>query len=74
MSPSSDLEDLRPLLDTAAPAALLTYRADGSANMSPVWAEMSGSFVAARGPGVVVRLPTSAARVWDLADIIPATR
>ena len=37
-------------------------------------AEMAGSFVAARGAGVVVRLPASAARVWDLAGIIPATR
>jgi hypothetical protein len=142
MSPSSDLEDIRPLLDAAAPAVLLTYRSDGSADMSPVWfrlvgeafevvvaksdrkyghlqrdrravlmvfeavppfrgvkiraevelddegveearraisarylgAEMSGSFVATRGAGVVVRLPASAARVWDLAGIIPATR
>ena len=142
MSPSSDPEDLRPLLDAAAPAVLLTYRSDGSADMSPVWfrlvgeafevvvaksdrkyghlqrdrravlmvfeavppfrgveiraevelddegveearraisarylgAEMAGSFVAARGAGVVVRLPASAARVWDLAGIIPATR
>ena len=142
MSPSSDLEDIRLLLDAAAPAVLLTYRADGSADMSPVWfrlvgeafevvvaksdrkyghlqrdrravlmvfeavppfrgvkiraevelddegveearraisarylgAEMAGSFAAARGAGVVVRLPASAARVWDLAGIIPATR
>ena len=131
MSPSSDLEDLRSFLDAAAPAVLLTYRADGSADMSPVWfrvtgevfevvvaksdkkyghlqrdpravlmvfeavppfrgvkvraeveldeegveearraisarylgAEKAEDFVAARGPGVVVRLPASAARV-----------
>jgi len=31
-------------------------------------------FVAARGPGVVVRLPTSAARAWDLAGILPEAR
>ena len=142
MSPSSDLGDLRSILDAAAPAVLLTYRADGSADMSPVWfrvegeafevvvaksdkkyghlqrdpravlvvfeavppfrgvkvraevelddegveearraisarylgAEMAEDFVAARGPGVVVRLPTSGARVWDLAGILPATR
>ena len=130
------------MLDAPAPAVLLTYRGDGSADMSPVWfrvtdeafevvvaksdkkyahlqrdpravlmvfeavppfrgvkiraevelseegveearqaisarylgAEMAKEFVAARGPGVVVRLPTSAARVWDLAGILPETR
>jgi PPOX class probable F420-dependent enzyme len=142
MSPSSDLEVLRSLLDAAAPAVLLTYRADGSADMSPVWfrvagemfevvvaksdkkyghlqrdrravlmvfeavppfrgvkvraevelddagveearrvisarylgAETAEDFVAAREAGVVVLLPTSAARVWDLAGILPETR
>ena len=142
MSPPSDLVDLQSLLDAAAPAALLTYRADGSADMSPVWFRVEGEtfevvvakgdrkyghlqrdpravlmvfeavppfrgvtiraevelaeagveearraisarylgpraaedFVAARGPGVVVRLPTSAARTWDLAGILPEAR
>ena len=130
------------MLDAAAPAVLLTYRADGSADVSPVWfrvtgeafelvvaksdkkyghlhrdrrvvlmvfeavppfrgikiraevelddegvegarraisarylgAEMAEDFVAARGAGVVVRLPASAARSWDLAGILPASR
>ena len=142
MSPSGDLEDLRSLLDAAAPAVLLTYRAEGSADMSPVWFRVDGEafevvvaksdkkyghlqrdprallmvfeavppfrgvkiraevelddegveearraisarylgtekaedFVAARGPGAVVRLPMSAARVWDLAGILPESR
>jgi PPOX class probable F420-dependent enzyme len=142
MSPSSDLEDLRSLLDAPAPAVLLTYRADGPADMSPVWfrvadeafevvvaksdkkyghlqrdpravlmvfeavppfrgvkvraeveldeegvkearraisarylgAEMAKDFVATRGPGVVVRLPVSAARSWDLSGVLPETR
>jgi PPOX class probable F420-dependent enzyme len=142
MQLSSDLEGLRSLLEDAAPAVLLTYRADGSADMSPVWfrviegsfemvvaksdrkyghlqrdpravvmvfeaappfrgvkiraevelddagvqearraisarylgAEMAEDFVGARGPGVVVRLPVSAARSWDLAGILPAIR
>ena len=142
MQPAGDLEDLRSFLDAAAPAVLLTYRTDGSADMSPVWfrviggsfevvvarsdrkyghlqndpravlmvfeaappfrgvkiraeaeldgvgveearraisarylgAEMAEDFVAARGPGVVVRLPVAAARSWDLADILPAAR
>ena len=142
MSPSSDLEDLRSLLDGPAPAVLLTYRADGSADMSPVWFRVAGErfevvvaksdkkyghlqrdpravlmvfeavppfrgvkvrsevelddegvqearraisarylgtekaedFVAARGPGAVVRIPTSAARAWDLAGILPEAR
>jgi len=31
------LEDFRSLLDAASPAALVTYGADGSADVSPVW-------------------------------------
>ena len=140
MSPSSDLEDLRSLLDAAAPAVLLTYRVDGSGDVSPVWFRVVGeafevvaksdrkyghlqrdpravlmvfeptppfrgvkiradvelddegveearraistrylgpetaeTFVAARGAGVIVRLPASAARSWDLSGILPAT-
>ena len=142
MHPPSDLEDFRSLLDAPAPAVLLTYRADGSADVSPVWfrvtgeafevvvaksdkkyghlqrdrravlmvfeavppfrgikvraevelddegvegarraisarylgAEKAEDFVAARGAGVIVRLPASAARSWDLAGILPASR
>ena len=37
-------------------------------------AEKAEDFVAARGAGVVVRLPASAARSWDLAGILPASR
>ena len=142
MQPPSGLGDLRSLLDAPAPAVLLTYRADGSADVSPVWfrvaaeafevvvaksdrkyghlqrdrravlmvfegappfrgvkiraevefdgagveearraisarylgPEMAEDFVAARGAGVIVRLPASAARSWDLSGILPATR
>jgi hypothetical protein len=142
MSAAGDLEELRSLLDAPAPALLLTYRADGSADMSPEWfrvagerfevvvaksdkkyghlqrdpravlmvfeaippfrgvkvrsevelddegvegarreisarylgAEKTEDFVAARGPGAVVRLPMSAARAWDLAGILPESR
>ena len=141
MHPPSGLEDLRSLLDAPAPAVLLTYRADGSADVSPVWFRVAGEafevvvaksdkkyghlqrdrravlmvfeavppfrgvkiraeveldeagveearraisarylgpetaedFVAARGAGVIVRLPASAARSWDLSGILPAT-
>ena len=87
MHPPSGLEDLRSLLDAPAPAVLLTYRADGSADVSPVWFRVAGeafsarylgpetaeTFVAARGAGVIVRLPASAARSWDLSGILPAT-
>jgi hypothetical protein len=31
------LEDVRSLLDAPSPAALVTYRSDGSADVSPVW-------------------------------------
>ncbi len=33
--------------------------------------EMAQAFVAKRGEGVVVRLPASAAQVWDLSAILP---
>jgi PPOX class probable F420-dependent enzyme len=33
--------------------------------------ETANAFVAKRGEGVVVRLPTSAAQVWDLSGILP---
>ena len=36
--------------------------------------EKAEDFVAARGPGAVVRLPMSAARVWDLTGILPESR
>lgn len=35
-------------------------------------AERSDAFVAGRGEGIVVRLPASAARTWDLSAILPA--
>lgn len=35
--------------------------------------ETAQAFVAERGEGVVVRLPASAARVWDLSGILPVT-
>lgn len=35
--------------------------------------EAAETFVAERGEGAVVRLPASAARVWDLTGILPAT-
>lgn len=141
MNPSSELDDLRSLLDAPAPAVLITYRRDGSAAVSPVWFRYTGeafevvvaksdvklqhltrdpravlmifeavgpfrgvriradvelddshiedvrrtissrylgtetaqAFVAERGEGVVVRIPASAARVWDLSGILPVT-
>ncbi len=131
--------EFRSLLESPAPAVLITYRRDGSAAVSPVWFRSTGTafevvvatsdpklrhlerdpravlmifeavapfrglrirgeveldhshvddvrriissrylgsgaaqtFVAQRGEGVVVRLPASAAHVWDLSEIIP---
>jgi PPOX class probable F420-dependent enzyme len=139
MDPARGLEDLRSLLEAPSPAVLMTYRPDGSADISPVWFRYTGetfevvvaksdsklrnlardpravlmifetmapfrgvkvraevgwddsrvedfrrsissrylgqegaaAFVAERGEGVVVRLPTSAAQVWDLSGILP---
>ncbi len=141
MGPSDALDDVRSLLEAPAPAVLITYRGDGSADVSPVWFRYAGeafefvvaksdvklarlardpravlmifetvapfrgvriradvelddspvddvrrdissrylgpetaqAFVAERGEGVVVRLPASAARVWDLSRILPVT-
>jgi PPOX class probable F420-dependent enzyme len=138
MDPARGLEDLRSLLEAPSPAVLMTYRPDGSADVSPVWFRYTGdtfevvvaksdskvrnlardsrallmvfetvppfrgvkvradvelddahvedvrrsisacylgeeaahAFVAKRGEGVVVRLPTSAAQVWDLSRIL----
>jgi PPOX class probable F420-dependent enzyme len=137
MNPSRALADVRSLLEAPAPAVLVTYRRDGSADVSPVWFRFTGeafevvvaksdvklrhltkdpravlmvfeavppfrgvkvraaveldagrvdevrraiasrylgdeageAFVAGRSAGVVVRLPASAAHVWDLAGI-----
>ena len=138
MDPARGLEDLRSLLEAPSPAVLMTYRPDGSADVSPVWFRYTGdtfevvvaksdskvrnlardsrallmvfetvppfrgvkvradielddahvedarrsisacylgeeaahAFVAKRGEGVIVRLPTSAAQVWDLSGIL----
>jgi Pyridoxamine 5'-phosphate oxidase len=35
--------------------------------------EVAKAFIAERGEGVVVRLPASAAQVWDLSAILPVT-
>jgi PPOX class probable F420-dependent enzyme len=35
-------DDIRPLLEAVSPAVLTTYRADGSAHVSPVWFRVSG--------------------------------
>jgi PPOX class probable F420-dependent enzyme len=45
-------------------------RAISSRYLGPETAE---AFVARRGEGVVVRLPASAARLWDLSGILPGT-
>ena len=37
-------------------------------------AETAESFIAERGEGVIVRLPASPSRVWDLAGILPDPR
>ena len=35
--------------------------------------ETAAAFVAQRGEGVIVRLPSSAAKAWDLSKILPVT-
>jgi len=136
-----ELDEVRGLLDAPAAAALLTYGADGSADVSPVWfraidgafevvvaegdpklprlrrdpravltifeaappfrgvkvaapveldpdpdavrearleicarylgPERGPAFVASRGPGVVVRLPSADAKVWGQSPRLP---
>ena len=82
------LDDVRSLLDAPSPAALVTYGADGSADVSPVWFRCTDSafevVVAADdpklrrlaiddGPGVMIRLPIASARAWDLEAALPET-
>jgi hypothetical protein len=42
MDPARGLEDLRSLLEAPSPAVLITYRHDGSADVSPVWFRYTG--------------------------------
>jgi len=42
MDPARELEDLRSLLEAPSPAVLMTYRPDGSADVSPVWFRYTG--------------------------------
>ena len=112
------LDTIRSLLDAPSAAALVTYRADNSAELRHIvrddrvvltvfetvppfrGVKVSGrvspdrdptavrgardaiaarylgvtrgvAFVASRGPGVVIRLPFSAARTWDLEATLP---
>jgi hypothetical protein len=136
-----EMHDVRSLLDGPSPAALVTYRPDGSADVSPVWFRATDSalevviaaddpkvghiasdervvltvfeavppfrgvkvaggvtpdrdqkavreareaiaprylgesrgaaFIEGRGPGVVIRLPITSARTWDLRASLP---
>jgi hypothetical protein len=58
--------ELQSLLEAPAPATLTLRREDGEAITSPVWSRVHGDAVE-----VVVRLPHSAARAWNLADTLP---
>ena len=139
MNPPRWLDDVRSLLEAPSAAVLVTYRRDGSADVSPVWFRFTGAafevvvakgdvklshltrdpravlmvfeagapfrgvkvradvelnggrvdevrrdiatrylgveageaFAAGRSDGAVVRLPASAAHVWDLAATLP---
>jgi hypothetical protein len=73
--PARGLEGLRTLLEAPSPAVLITYRRDGSADMSPVWFRYTGEAfeVVVAKNGVGVCLSASAAQVWDLSAILPVT-
>lgn len=62
-----------PLLESPAAAALVVYRQDGSAHLSPVWFRWTGEVfevVIAEGDrGVVLTLRPTNPRVWDLAEL-----
>jgi hypothetical protein len=72
-----DREPVATLLETAAPATLTTYRADGSAITTPAWFRFeTGAFeiVIAEGRttrAVLLRLAADGARVWHLSAILP---
>jgi glucuronate isomerase len=59
MDPARELEDLRSLLEAPSPAVLMTYRPDGSADVSPVWFRYTGEAFE-----VVVRRATANWDTW----------
>ena len=64
-------DDIRPLLEAASPAVLTTYRADGSAHVSPVWFRVSGDafeVVIAAGDRKLANLERIAVRAPRLRD------
>ena len=71
------LEDFRSLLDAPSPAALVTYGADGSADVSPVWFRCTDSafeVVVAAGDPKLRRLAVDDRAVLTVFETVPSFR
>ena len=71
------LDDVRSLLDAPSPAALVTYRADGSADVSPVWYRCTDSafeIVVAAGDPKLRRIALDDRAVLTVFETVPPFR
>lgn len=77
MDPARELEDLRSLLDATSPAVLMTYRPDGSADVSPVWFRYTGEafeVVVAKGDSKLRNLARDPRAVLMIFETVPPFR
>jgi PPOX class probable F420-dependent enzyme len=77
MDPARELEDLRSLLDAPSPAVLMTYRPDGSADVSPVWFRYTGEgfeVVVAKGDSKLRNLARDPRAVLMIFETVPPFR
>jgi hypothetical protein len=71
------LDDVRSLLDAPSPAALVTYRADGSADVSPVWyryTESAFEVVVAADDPKLRRIAVDDRAVLTIVETVPPFR
>jgi Pyridoxamine 5'-phosphate oxidase len=71
------LDDVRSLLDAPSPAALVTYRADGSADVSPVWyrcTDTAFEVVVAAGDPKLRRIAVDDRALLTVFETIPPFR
>jgi hypothetical protein len=71
------LDDVRSLLESAAPAAMVTYRHDGSADVSPVWFRFirtAFEIVIAEGDAKLSHLDLDPRAVLTVFETVPPFR
>jgi len=71
------LDDVHSLLDAPSPAALVTYRPDGTVDLSPVWFHFTGSafeLVIAEGDPKLGHLAADPRAVLSIFETVPPFR